>query len=132
MQFSTVFIATILAATSTIAAPTKNNAEEVHQLGKRVAANTQSCSARDNGVSSAEYTVTIGEPFANGVGCGSLNNAILEAGVPISDFTCAPGGPGADNTVVTFTNQQGQSKQINTAFGTFYPMVNGGFNCPDF
>lgn len=126
MNFSTSFLTAVLAATSTLAAPTTQPVKEVH-LQRRIAKGAQSCEASDF-ISTVTYSITIGEPFKQSH-CNSISNKIGPAfGSGLQDCNSIDGGK---HMFVKFSANSGQAKKVNEILDNEFPHVNG-FNCPNF
>ncbi|KAF2102756.1 hypothetical protein NA57DRAFT_52309 [Rhizodiscina lignyota] len=150
MQFSTIFLTSLLAAGSTFAAPTASSAAPAASssaaattssapaagssaafdpsvdLVEDVAKGAQSCKATDF-ITDVTYKIHIGEPFKKSH-CHSLSGKIgktLGSGLQ----ECKP--TKKHHMFVQFTATHDQAKKINKIFDNEFPEVNG-FNCPNF
>jgi hypothetical protein len=119
-MFAPEFIAVLACAASTLALPTT-------QLTKRITPNTQSCTAQDN-FAWISYSVDIGVTYAGGSGCNNVYNSL--SSLAITNWQCVDDGSG--NTQLWFNTIPGAGQQINSALESMYPMVQGGFNCPNY
>ncbi|CAK1360078.1 unnamed protein product [Cercospora beticola] len=112
--------------------------------------NTALCTATPRSESSwAHYTLHIGVPFASGTGCGGIQNHLTSAlgsapqpmcglnsvgvrgGRPVCNFKCTAEGVEEEGTVLEFDVSLGEGGRVEAALGEMYPMVEGGFQCPD-
>ena len=76
------------------------------------------------------YSVWIGVPFADGMGCNNVLAALgAQEGVSPSAWKCE--GDASGNTQLWFNAVLYRGAQINAALNEMYPDVNG-FNCPDY
>lgn len=141
MQISSTTLSIIGVLLTSLATPTS-----------AIAANTQSCHARDNPINSVddlfeaigglltpvEWTVDVGITFANGVGCDAIEGALATAvGSGFTGFSCFSDDDSAiqgGGTMLTFTGtgDDGVGDKINKALTSQFPPIDGGFNCPDF
>ncbi|KAF2211057.1 hypothetical protein CERZMDRAFT_98792 [Cercospora zeae-maydis SCOH1-5] len=97
----------------------------------------------------AHYALHIGVPYAAGSGCGAIQNHLtstlgsspqpmcgintvgVRGGRPVCNFKCVAEGGQEEGTILEFDVSLGQGDDVNKALGELYPMVGGGFQCPD-
>lgn len=132
--------ATAILALSAVAAPTANQAATIRQMPTKPP-NTQYCLVTEIGggpngqqTKDAQYTIMIGEPYADGIGCNALYTTINKAmggAVQPTQWGCIGSGNDDDNTFLLVVTPAHSEAKLNEALEKFYPMVAGGFNCPD-
>jgi hypothetical protein len=107
-----------LATSSAFAAPTPSESK----LDKRMAS---TCN-REYKLLFDVYSVWIEAPYADGIGCDSVYNALVAHSTSPSNWQCVDDGTGMTqlwfNTVVFATDG------VNQALNDMYPDV-GGYNC---
>ncbi|USW55738.1 hypothetical protein Slin15195_G090570 [Septoria linicola] len=62
--------------------------------------------------------------------CFRLNTVGPKGGRPVCNYRCDSADGGA-STVLEFEVSLGQGEKVNKALAEMYPMVGGGFTCPD-
>ncbi|KAF2104893.1 hypothetical protein NA57DRAFT_51687 [Rhizodiscina lignyota] len=117
MQFSTIVLTTLLAASSTFADTTTPS--------RRSLQGHQHCHVEQVPISEGHYTVKVGVPFNSGT-CDDVKTDIR--GQLFADDVQCSLMPNRF-TLVTFTTALTQAKKINKILEFHFPGVNG-FNCP--
>jgi hypothetical protein len=122
MQFTTL-TTLALSATTALAA-------------SAIPSHTQSCTAKDNLINSAHYTMYVGEPF-NQAACDSFSRVMMahycgkaDAGDLTDCIWLSRRKDKQGQFELTWENKRGQGPFINQAAHMAWLLVNG-FNCPD-
>lgn len=97
---------------------------------KPIKFNTQACIAEDH-IIWLEYVVHVGRPYNDAKGCDYVMKAISDAGPAMTGWLCE--SDRHNGTLLRFNaaQQGGIDVKVNKGLAAAFPMIEGGFNCPN-